>query len=794
MIVELHNYISKNIKCYRKWHKYKYHPHVHWGIFGTFSLLTLITVLIIVFTLNTVLNTSLTYAATQSWASQADWSNWTMNQTSNTVQPGSLTLSANLGWSTSTVDSTGTVGSYTSLDAIDSNTIYISYYDQTNLKLKFAKTVNGGTNWVTSTIDSAQDSGSYSYHALKAIDANTIFVAYYYTDSSTISAVKLAKSTNGGSTWATSTIDSIAPISGSISAVSLAATDSNTVLISYNRFVLGSPSHYYLYFAKSTNGGGSWVTSNIATNADYNQTSISAVNSNTIFIGYYDNVAKTAVVRYSTNGGSSWASVTVDSGGDVGAYMSIFALDANNIFAVYNDDTNFVSKFAKSTNGGSSWTKSNLDDRGNYSIYALDANTVYISRSSSSGGGVLKISSSTNGGSSWSHSTVDSGAKGSYNSIKSIDASNIFISYYSGSASYDLKFAKYGILTYQTPGYASINFDGTNTYNQWQTLAKTETLNGQTISYYVKTSSNTSCTNAGGVWTGWTSLSFSSGSADLTALSHTRYLCLGTNLSTTDTSVTPQVNSLILTYRQDPPPIVAITSPTSNSSYSTDQSTITLAGTASDTVGTVVSVSSVSATVTGTNSWTTSAITLNQGSNSITLTATDDLGQTGTASISITYSPTTPTPPTPPIIPPTTCDLTHPTIQDCGDAVWGTLKISTPNGGECFLVGVGNTIPGCNTTTTGTTTNITWVYTPYTYQADHIKLQYSVDGSNWTDIISSVPISPASYTWTLPTDLKSTTVKVKGIAEDSNNITTATDSSDADFSIHANSVPGVEVR
>jgi hypothetical protein len=102
----------------------------------------------------------------------------------------------------------------------------------------------------------------------------------------------------------------------------------------------------------------------------------------------------------------------------------------------------------------------------------------------------------------------------------------------------------------------------------------------------------------------------------------------------------------VLTVTYTPPdttaPTVAITAPSSTSTYTTSVSSVTLGGTASDSVG-VTQVSWVnnrggSGTATGTTSWTTGAVTLSGGSNVLTITARDAVGNQATDVLTVTYN------------------------------------------------------------------------------------------------------------------------------------------------------------
>jgi hypothetical protein len=91
------------------------------------------------------------------------------------------------------------------------------------------------------------------------------------------------------------------------------------------------------------------------------------------------------------------------------------------------------------------------------------------------------------------------------------------------------------------------------------------------------------------------------------------------------------------------PPSLAISSPTTASSYGTSTSSIILTGTSNDDTG-VVKVAWTtdrgdSGIATGTKQWSTAAITLASGTTSITVTATDTAGRVGSSVLNVTYTP-----------------------------------------------------------------------------------------------------------------------------------------------------------
>src|SRR5206468_9519124 len=93
-------------------------------------------------------------------------------------------------------------------------------------------------------------------------------------------------------------------------------------------------------------------------------------------------------------------------------------------------------------------------------------------------------------------------------------------------------------------------------------------------------------------------------------------------------------------------PTVTITSPTSNPTFSTSASLLTLGGTASDNVGvtqvTWANSRGGSGTASGTTSWTASGIVLQMGTNVLTVQARDAVGNTSTDSLTVSVNDAAP--------------------------------------------------------------------------------------------------------------------------------------------------------
>jgi hypothetical protein len=217
-------------------------------------------------------------------------------------------------WTLSTIDSAGDVGLYCSIATPSPTEYYVTYYDNTNKDLKFAVSSDGGATWTPSTIDSDGDVGKYSSLAWDTASSVEILIVSYFDD--TNNDLKFAKSYDGGTTWIASTVDSTGDV-GMYSSITADRAGTGSFLISYIRRDTNE-----LKFAKSLDEGDTWLDSVVDSEQDVNyQTSIGTDPDGEYYIAYHWS-GTYQDLRYarSSDQGAHWTKRTIDVVNNAGQY------------------------------------------------------------------------------------------------------------------------------------------------------------------------------------------------------------------------------------------------------------------------------------------------------------------------------------------------------------------------------------------------------------------------------------------------------------------------------------------
>mgnify|MGYP001106961386 CR=1 FL=1 len=340
---------------------------------------------------------------------------------------------------------------------LDNTTSFIAFTDYNPSRyaydLKFGKSTDQGGTFSISVID---NTNSTTAAAVKALNQNTVFVAYVQRNPSTGYGRhwKFAKSDDGGLTWSIKkTLESI-DYAAQYDEISLAVFDANNIAVIYHKYNEG------LRVAKSSDGGLNWtiVTADPGTGSRFfvYEKSLDEVG-NYAFAAYYDYFSGDLKFLKTTNAFSTFSVGRVDEIGDVGLGASLSAVDANTIFIVYGTYQSGAKdlKLAKSLNGGTTWQISTIipnnfsggHDSVKISLKAINANNIIFAFNSrnpnrSQSYNYLRLAISNDGGNSGVIYEVEPDDQGVYSlSIDALSSSNIYILYSWGS-SYNLKLAR----------------------------------------------------------------------------------------------------------------------------------------------------------------------------------------------------------------------------------------------------------------------------------------------------------------------------------------------------------------
>jgi hypothetical protein len=343
------------------------------------------------------------------------------------------------------LDNVGDVGMYSTI-AVEDGMILIGYYDQTNKRLKVARSLNDGYNWTRSTIESDDDMGKGSSIAL---DGNNVFLSTTIDNN----RIGISVSNNMGDTWDTSRI--LPESTGTSNAdydeftTSIAVDGQNIYITFLNSSVL------HMKVLKSTYSANNWAIEDIKPPPDdFENGYYSSINeyNGTLYISHTGySVADVYLTKISSTLANPTFSLVDEIGaqGDKGYTASAVRQVGNSIYiyVAYFDqsDGNNNLKFGRSVDGGDIFSSKIIDNSsaviGKYPSMAISGDTIFVTYYDESNGN-LKLARSSNHGDSWDIDSIDENTDdvGRFASL-AVDGSKVYISYYDESNK-NLKFAK----------------------------------------------------------------------------------------------------------------------------------------------------------------------------------------------------------------------------------------------------------------------------------------------------------------------------------------------------------------
>ena len=291
---------------------------------------------------------------------------------------------------------------------VDANTVWTFAYDGTGAGTYpkiISRTTNGGTTWTTSTITGPGSNALIS--DLAAVDANTAWIVTAPFASGT-NANRIWKTTNGGTTWAQQT-----------SGYGTASFGNQIYFWNANEgWTAGDPIGGFFEMYKTSNGGTTWtlVPGRPAAAGDFGYVALKEVVGDNIWIG-----TDIGRILRSTDRGSTWTasySPVLDFGGvtTAGSSGAMAFKDANNGLLIAVDGAGSPStttaELYSTTDGGANWnpvTTTGTWYFGDITYVPGTANT-YVSTGINSGdAGWMGSAYSTDGGVTWT--SIDAGSQ-----------------------------------------------------------------------------------------------------------------------------------------------------------------------------------------------------------------------------------------------------------------------------------------------------------------------------------------------------------------------------------------------
>jgi hypothetical protein len=272
-------------------------------------------------------------------------------------------------WQIVTVDSSGDVGQYTSLQLSGGNPV-IAYHDATNFDVKLATcTANCASatpTWQIVTVDSVGSVGRYISMQLNG--GNPVISYYDFTNFDLKLATCTANCASASPTWQIVTVDS----AGNVGEYTSLQLNGANPVISYQDAV-NDDLKLATCTANCASATPTWQVVTVDSNGVVGQFTSLQLNAGNPVISYYDNTNLDLKLATCTANCASatptWQIVTVDSAGSVGTHNSLQLLGGNPVISYYDRGLQDLKLAACASNCASatpSWEIVTVDSNGNF--------------------------------------------------------------------------------------------------------------------------------------------------------------------------------------------------------------------------------------------------------------------------------------------------------------------------------------------------------------------------------------------------------------------------------------------
>jgi hypothetical protein len=257
-----------------------------------------------------------------------------------------------------------TLNNSVSIDGDRGSTIYVAYYVRSSgafadVKLKVAKSADGGSTWTTQTIS---EGSSGDQNSIRVLSANNVVISAHANGAE--EGIHTFISKDGGATWRDTLVDGDI---GNGYYTSVGAADSRSIWVSYYNSLY--PDHTDINAGKRT-ARGSWKAIVVdGTPGDSDLTglgsSITVAPDRTVFTAYEADTTSGAFVRVaSTTNGTQWNVVPVQQDATIGWNTAIHEFNGKLYLSYWRVPVGSkgLAMFAVSGDNGATWTPSTLPE------------------------------------------------------------------------------------------------------------------------------------------------------------------------------------------------------------------------------------------------------------------------------------------------------------------------------------------------------------------------------------------------------------------------------------------------